>query len=126
MSPCYVDPVPLFSPAMRVISAINQDTVMTEIVTTTPHGYTAGLIVRFNIPRACGMQELNKEIYEIADVPAPDTFRIMLDSSRFTPFSIPMAVFPPWAPTCAQITPVGNNTAVIGGARNTLDLDQEV
>lgn len=120
MSPCYVDQDPLFYPAMRVISSITQDTFLTEITTSTPHGYQAGLIVRFNIPKVCGMQEIDKKTYQIIDVTSPDVFRIALDSSRFTPFSIPVVPDPPWALTCAQITPIS------GCSRNLLDRDQEV
>ncbi len=58
------------------------------VTTTVDHGYPAGLKVRFLIPKAFGMQELNEINAQVISV-TDDTLTINLDSTNFSVFSYP-------------------------------------
>lgn len=119
MSTCYADPSPAFQPAMRLISSVTQG-YPTTVTTTFDHDYTSGIIVRVEIPRADGMEQLDGFVGMIT-VTGTDTFTLDVDSTNFQPFAIPASPFPPWANTCAMIIPIGeNNSMVTEATRNTL------
>ena len=117
MSKCYVVDNPTYVPAMRLILSVTNSypaTVTTSLdnVVAGNHGYSTGLIVRTVIPIACGMQELNNFVGEIV-VTGPTTFTIDVDTTRFGVFAIPALPNPPWANTCAQVSPVGENNSML-------------
>ena len=97
----------MFYPAQRNIANI---VAATGVVTTfVDHGYAVGEQVRFNIPDAFGMTELEGITANILTVPAANTFTTDVDMSAFTTF-----VFPTFASTpfvYAQVVPVGNKPA---------------
>ena len=109
----YANPHPVFQPAMRLVASITNS--FPAIVTTTfNHQYKNGAIVRFDIPFADGMQELNLQLAPIA-VTSPTTFTIPIDTNNFSPFSIPGGV-PPYVNTAAQVVPVGEQADTLASA----------
>lgn len=104
MSTCYADPDPQFQPAMRLISAVTK-TNPASVTTTFAHGYVSGTIVRFHIPDAVGMTQLNHKKGTIT-VTGDTTFTVDIDATGFDTFSIP--TYPRWYDnTCAQVLPIG-------------------
>ncbi len=115
---CYANPNPIYYPAMRLIEAITNAEI--ALVTTTfAHQYKDGLIVRLDIPSACGMQQANTLTGAIA-VLSDTTFLIDIDTTNFDAFAIP--VDPPAAVNiCAQVVPVGEvNETLRNATVNTL------
>jgi hypothetical protein len=99
---------------MRLVTSITN--ALPAVVTTTfDHGYTTGLIVRMNIPFACGMQQLDGFDAPIT-VTSTNTFTLNVDTTYFDTFSIPANPVPPWADTCAQVIPIGEVTSMISEA----------
>lgn len=104
MSTCYANPNPIFQPAMRLIASITQ--AFPAVVTTTfAHQYVSGTIVRLDIPPADGMQQADQFVGPIT-VTGSTTFTLPLDSTKFTPFAIPVSP-DPHVNTCAQVVPIG-------------------
>lgn len=109
----YANPNPVFQPAMRLIASITN--ANPAVVTTTfDHDYNTGAIVRFDIPFADGMQELNQRLAPII-VTGPTTFTIPIDTINFSPFSIPVGA-PPYINTAAQVIPVGEQADTLASA----------
>ncbi len=119
MPRCYANPNPIYQPAMRLLESITNS--RNALVTTTfDHQYSTGLIVRFDIPPACGMQELNGMTAAIIVV-SPSMFTVDIDTTLFTPFVIPMAANP-HVDICAQVVPVGEiNELLTQATRNILN-----
>jgi hypothetical protein len=119
MSFCYADPNPIFQPAMRLITAIT-NSAQALVTTSFAHQYRTGLIVRLDIPVACGMQEANTLTGSIIVV-SPSMFLINIDTTLFDPFAIPVGVSP-HVNTCAQVVPVGEiNELLTEATRNILN-----
>ena len=119
MSFCYADPNPIFQPAMRLIAAIT-NAAQALVTTTFAHQYRTGLIVRLDIPVACGMQQANTLTGNITVV-SPTTFLINIDTTVFDPFSVPVGLSP-HVDTCAQVVPVGEiNELLTEATRNILN-----
>jgi hypothetical protein len=74
-----------------------------------PSGLTVGQEVRFNIPAAFGMIQLNGLSGIITSITSPLVFVVNIDSSAFTPFAFPAAGAVPFTP--AQVIPFGEDTA---------------
>ncbi len=109
----YANPHPVFQPAMRLISSITN--AFPAVVTTTfAHQYVNGTIVRFDIPFADGMQELNLQTAPIT-VTGQTTFSIPIDTIRFSPFAIPVGA-PPYINTAAQVIPIGEIASTLDAA----------
>lgn len=133
MSTCFVNPGAYFYPVARLIYSISQSSPV--VITTTnstqvvggvlqsvpeAHGYSSGLIVRIEIPEACGMQQLNGFAGEIL-VTGPTTFTLATSSINYDPFVIPLAPVPSWAQTCAQVIPFAEDNSMLYNATvNTL------
>jgi hypothetical protein len=128
MSTCFVDPNVYFFPAARLILSIskaspavitttNNTQVVGGVLVAAPadHGYETGLIVRLDIPQACGMQELNGFAGEII-VTGPTTFTIDVDTRNYDSFAIPLAPDPFWAQTCAQVIPFAEENSMLTSA----------
>ena len=71
----------------RTIASITQANPMV-VTTDEDHIYVAGMIVRFLIPTAFGMVELNKLEGQVISL-TNDTLTIDIDSTNFTPFTYP-------------------------------------
>ena len=118
MSHCYAIPNPTFQPAMRLISAITQSNPA-QVTTTFAHQYVSGTIVRLDIPRADGMEELDGTMWPIL-VTSSTTFTIPVDSTTFSAFAIPDDP-PSHENTCAQVVPIGEiNETLAAATRNVL------
>ncbi len=96
---------PQFYPRKRTISAITQATSAVITMTVT-HGFTAGQAVRFNVPAAYGMTEMDNLIGNITAVStANNTITVDIDSSAFTAFAFPATAAVPFS--LAEVIPVG-------------------
>ena len=112
----FANQTPEFAPAVRDILSISNADVPTVVTTYDginpgPHGYLTGLIVRIDIPRLFGMQQLNKKTVTIT-VTSPTAFTIDLSTVGLNPFVIPTYV-PGFNGTPAQVVPVGQVAANI-------------
>lgn len=87
---CYAYQNPVYSPAMRIIASITNAEVPT-VTTTFAHGYPNGTIVRFTIPPALGMVQLDQQFSPIV-VTGPTTFTIAIDTTQYAPFVIPVGL----------------------------------
>ena len=105
---------------MRPINFINSSAHgLTRIVTTLPHQYQVGMIVRINMPLGFEPQLLNKKVGEIVEIIDATSFRINIDSSLFGDFSVPTKF--PRDKQYAQVTPVGEiNSLLKYATRNVL------
>jgi hypothetical protein len=115
---CFAIPNPIFQPSMTLIAAITNSNP--AVVTTTfAHNYKTGLIVRLDIPAACGMPQANGTDGAIV-VTSPTTFNYALDTTTFEPFAIPMSP-PPAVNICAQCVPIGEvNQQLDSAVQNVL------
>ena len=104
MSTCYANQDPQFQPSMRIISAITNSNPA-SVTTTFDHDYITGTIVRFYIPEAEKMTQLDKMKGTIT-VTGATTFTVDIDTTNFDSFSIPGD--PAWYQnTCALVVPIG-------------------
>lgn len=118
MSRCFAERFPVFKPAMRLIASITQANPCV-VTTTFEHGYITGTIVRLDIPTADGMQQAN-QFYGPITVTGTTTFTLPLDTTYFTPFSIPVSPSP-HVNTCAMVVPIGeNNDMLTAAVKNVL------
>ena len=121
---CHAYHHPIFQPAMRIILSITN--ANPAVVTTSydglvhgAHYYHNGTIVRLDIPVADGMQEANQFFGPISVIDQY-SFSIPLDTTHFTPFSIPN-VSDPHIVVCAQVVPIGeSNDTLKAATRNVL------
>jgi hypothetical protein len=98
---------------MRIITAITNSNP--AIVTTSfAHQYKSGTIVRLDIPPADGMPQADQFFGPIV-VLSPTTFSLPLDTTNFTPFSIPVSP-PSSVNTCAQAVPIGEVNEILTAA----------
>ena len=111
---CTEEITPMFRPCSRLIQSITT-ALPAVVVTKNPHGYLTGIVVRLDIPEACGMQQANGITGEITIID-PTSFSIDIDSTDFYPFIIPTVFLPApggipdWVNICAQVVPVGDAT----------------
>ena len=90
----------IVTPNLRTRTILSITNASPMVVTTDgDHGYVAGMGVRFLIPTAFGMQELNKlDAVQVLALTS-NTLTIDLDSTHFTTFqypgSLPTAYTPP-------------------------------
>lgn len=106
---CFVVQDTVYGPAIRLIASITNERVPT-VTTTTNHDYVDGTIVRFDIPPACGMPQINQQFSPIL-VTGDTTFTIEIDTTLFQVFSIPVGLGP-FIDICPLSVPIGskNNT----------------
>lgn len=103
---------PLFYPRRRTITKISKaaSAVVTMSVT---HGYQIGQAVRFVVPAAFGMVEMDGLLGTITAIntttTSGNTITVNIDSSAFTTFAFPVTGAYPF--TYAEVIPVGEDTA---------------
>lgn len=73
-----------FTPWQNVIESATQANPCV-ITTVRDHGYSSGLIVRFFVPKPCGMSQLNNVMATIT-VLSPTSFSVPIDTRGFDPF----------------------------------------
>ena len=110
---CFAYPDPVFGPAMRLIASIT-NTYPALVTTTFDHDYVDGTIARFDIPAACGMQQLNQQTSPIL-VTGLNTFTIDIDTRQFEPFSVPSGLGP-FIDICSQVVPIGEISETLKAA----------
>jgi hypothetical protein len=111
---------PLYYPYRRIITEITQE-ANAEVSTSVPHGLTPGQVLRFNIPAAAGMTQLNPSSLNnyfpqsasqnayVVSVVDDYNFIINIDTTNYTAFSFPSVASAP--STLPQIIPFGENTS---------------
>ena len=105
---------PLFYPRNRYITKITAASSAVVTLSVT-HGFTVGQKVRFIVPSAFGMSEIDGLIGEVTAIStASNTITVDIDSSAFTAFAFPASGTVPF--TFAQVVPVGENNAFLDGA----------
>lgn len=110
---------PIYYPRRRFISAITQAASAVVKMTVT-HGYTVGQLVRFVVPEAYGMVEMDGLQGEITAVDTVNnTITVNIDSSAFTAFSFPLTAAVPFSQ--ALVVPVGEGTDASIADPNLLD-----
>lgn len=96
---------PLYYPRHRYITKATQASSAVITLSVT-HGYTAGQKVRFKVPSAYGMTQLDNLTGTVTAVStANNTITVDIDSSAFTAFAFPATAAVPFSP--AMVIPVG-------------------
>jgi len=109
---------PLYYPRKRFVSAITAAASAVVTLTVT-HGYTIGQKVRFTIPAAYGMVQMDGLQGTITAIStANNTVTVDINSAAFTAFAFPLTAAVPF--THALMTPVGEATEIVAG-KVTLD-----
>lgn len=104
----------LFYPRRRIVVNITQ-AINANVGTSVAHGLTVGQEVRFNIPAASGMIQLNgtsANNYQpaiVMSVVDDYNFTINIDTTAFTAFTWPTIAQQPTS--FPEVTPVGEDTA---------------
>lgn len=100
---------PLFYPRRRFVVNITQAASAVVRLSVT-HQFTVGQEVRFVIPDAFGMVEMDGLLGTITAIStANNTITVNIDSSAFTAFAFPQAAAFPFS--WAEVVPVGEDTA---------------
>lgn len=103
---------PIFYPRHRYITKITAATSAVVTMSVT-HGFTVGQAVRFIVPAAFGMVEMDGLQGTITAIDTTtttgNTITVDIDSSAFTTFSFPLTAAVPFSP--ALVVPIGEDTA---------------
>lgn len=103
---------PLFYPRRRTVTKITQASSAVVTLSVT-HGYKVGQQVRFVVPAAYGMTEIDGLLGTITAVDTTlasgNTITVDIDSSSFTAFAFPLTADVPFS--AAEVIPVGEDTA---------------
>lgn len=103
---------PLFYPRRRSITKITQASQAVVTMSVT-HGFKVGQAVRFVVPAAFGMVEMDGLLGTITAIDTTtttgNTITVNIDSSAFTAFAFPLTADVPF--NQAQVIPVGEDTA---------------
>lgn len=108
---------PNFQPALSTISKVSSDSPPlgnSTIQTTAPHGYKVGQLVRFSIPAAFGMPQLNGLVGTVTSVVTQLEFDTDINITGFTAFTFPVTTATPFTPALAvpfgQVTDIADLT----------------
>ena len=110
---CIIAPGPTFEPYATVASAITNAAIPT-VTTTFDHNYVDGTIVRFTIPPACGMIQLDQQTSPIL-VTGSNTFTIAIDTLKFDIFVVPVGLGP-HVNICANVVPMAEINSTLKAA----------
>jgi hypothetical protein len=114
---CFAYEHPVFGPAMRIIASVT-NSPFAQVTTTFAHGYPNGTIVRFDIPPALGMTQLNQLTSPIF-VTSPTTFSTNIDTTTFAPFVIPVGLSSK-INICGLSVPIGSSNDTLAPAEINL------
>lgn len=96
-----------YYPRSRYITAITAAASAVVTLSVT-HGFTVGQSVRFIVPSAFGMTEINGLAGTITAVStANNTITVNIDSTSFTAFAFPTSAIAAAGVTFAQVVPIG-------------------
>lgn len=96
-----------YYPRNRYITAITAASSAVVTLSVT-HGFTVGQVVRFIVPSAFGMTEINGLTGTVTAIStANNTITVNIDSSSFTAFAFPTSATAGAGVTFAQVVPVG-------------------
>lgn len=110
---------PIYYPRRRFISKITAASQAVVTMTVT-HGYTVGQLVRFVVPAAYGMVEMDGLQGEITAIDLNNnTITVNIDSSAFTAFAFPATADVPFSQ--ALVVPIGEGTDEAIANPNLLD-----
>jgi len=94
-----------FYPKTRYISAITKASQAVVTLTVT-HDYEVGGYVRFNVPSAYGMTEINGQVGKIVAIDTTNnTITVDIDTTGYTTFAFPATTAVAFTP--ATVTPMG-------------------
>ena len=118
----------LYYPRRRWITAVTTGAT-TTLVTSVTNSFNVGESVRFIVPEAFGMTQLNYLSGTVLAVnqvgtTGNNTVTVDIDSSAFTPFVFPLNAAVPFS--YAQIIPVGENTAAALAAGTNILADATI
>lgn len=102
---------PLYYPRSRYLANVTR-AAQAVVTVTVPSGYAVGQTVKFIVPAAFGMVELDQQVGTITavnDTLATQTITVDIDTTTFTLFKFPSTADYPFSP--AMVVPVGENTA---------------
>lgn len=103
---------PLFYPRRRRVTKITQASQAVVTMSVT-HGYKVGQAVRFVVPAAFGMTQMDGLLGTITAIDTTtttgNTITVNIDSSSFSAFTFPLTAGVPYTP--AEVIPVGEDTA---------------
>lgn len=103
---------PLYYPRSRYITKITKASSAVVTLSVT-HGYKVGQQVRFTVPAAYGMTQMDglQGTITAIDTTATtgNTITVDIDSSAFTTFAFPLTAAVPFSP--AVVVPIGEDTA---------------
>lgn len=103
---------PLYYPRRRYITQVATGTT-TKVTMSVTHGYLVGQQVRFAVPAAFGMTQLDGLTGNIIAIDTTtttgNTITVDINSTGFTAFAFPASTAVPVTP--AEVIPVGENTA---------------
>jgi len=104
---------PLYYPRHRTITKVSSSGASTVVTMSVKHGYKVGQEVRFVVPAAYGMVQLNGLQGTITaidtTVTTGNTITVDIDSSSFTAFAFPLTAAVPFSP--ALVVPIGMDSA---------------
>lgn len=101
---------PIFYPRYRYITKLTQASSAVVTLSVT-HGYTVGQVVKFIVPDAYGMVEMNNLTGSITAInTGTNTITVNIDSTAFTAFAFPATAAAPFSP--AIIVPVGEDVTL--------------
>lgn len=108
-----IDFDPLYYPRKRFVSAITAAASAVVTLTVT-HGYTIGQKVRFSVPAAYGMTQMDGLQGTITAIStANNTVTVDINSSAFTAFAFPLTAAVPF--TQALMMPIGEGAEIVTG-----------
>ena len=103
---------PIYYPRRRFITSITQTSPAVVLLTVT-HGYTVGQVIRFKVPAAYGMVEMNNltgTILELEPGAVPNAVSVEIDATGFNAFAWPVTADVPFTP--AQVVPLGEDSTL--------------
>lgn len=109
-SRCAIVPSPVFGPVMNIVTAITKAD-LASVTTLNNHGYVDGTIIRFDIPVACGMRQIDQQTSPII-VTGDTTFSTLINSTKFDTFAVPAS---PNVHTniCSLVVPIGEVSSTL-------------
>lgn len=103
---------PIFYPRRRFVTDITQ-AAQAVVTLSVTHQYTVGQQIRFVVPAAYGMVEIDGLVGNIVDIDTTttsgNTVTVDIDTTAFTAFAFPLSAATPFSP--AEVVPVGEDTA---------------